>query len=441
MKKKILIYIDGDEYIRNYFSYDSFDLSKHEVVIYANKNICNKHIMLFNDRFRGYINDDPKRLVLRSWQCDMIMTRFIGKSKSFTFRFNRYGRSRREKLKILTLPFIFQIASYVLSLKLRNNKEIENVLLKEKPDLVIIPTQVASPMCLDFIDSCERYGIKTLCLIDGWDNISSKTIFPTFPSYMAVWGEQSIKHAVEIQKFPEERVYQIGTPRFESYNKMSNDKKPYDFKYIVFTGCSIAFDEVSALKILDYTLIQNGIKDIQIIYRPHPWRQKRSCFDCFIPEDFQNVQLDKQMVNFYQYSKTGDINVGIQPDLKYYPDLLNNCLFTISPLTTMIMEAAIVGKYVMVLAYDDGIHYTNPKNALNNYEHFEGVKDISAFKFCYKYEDLSNKLLEMLKLVGSEPKYNDFKDEIKYIIDQTGEKYSNKLNNIVEDIFKKVSVS
>jgi hypothetical protein len=84
--------------------------------------------------------------------------------------------------------------------------------------------------------------------------------------------------------------------------------------------------------------IQNKIKDIKIIYRPHPWRQTRKCFDYFIPEDFTNVIMDKQLINYYLANKLlGNIN-AFQPELEYYPKLLKNCLFVISPLTTMIID-------------------------------------------------------------------------------------------------------
>lgn len=434
--KKVLIYIDGDEYIRNYFTFNSLALKGVDVVIYANKNICSRHILMMHADFKGYIKGDEKRRRLRFWQCDFVMKKFITKSKSFMFRFNRYPESRRKVLGLLSLPGVSFMANFLFNALLKENPAVVSVVEKECPDLIIIPTQIASPMCLDLIDVGNRRGIKTLCLIDGWDNISSKTIFPTFPSYIAVWGDQSVDHAFSIQGFPKEKAFKIGTPRFESYTmkQPSETHKEYDFKYILFTGCAIPFDEISALKLIDHALIKNHIKDIKIVYRPHPWRQKRNCFDFFIPEDFENVILDKQMVNYYQCSQIGYTGNGIQPSLKYYPDLLGQCLFTISPLTTMIVEAALAGKYVMTLAYDDGVHYTNPRNALNNYEHFEGIEKISAFKFCYNFEDIPGNLLQLINLITSSAVTCDFKQEIKYIIDPSGDKYADKLNNVVDEI-------
>ena len=140
------------------------------------------------------------------------------------------------------------------------------------------------------------------------------------------------------------------------------------------------------------------------------------------------------MDQYYYCTKIIGVNYAIQPSLEYYPWLLKNCMFTISPLTTMIIEAAIMNKYVLTLAYDDGYHYTNPLNALKNYEHFIGIEKISAFKFCYNFDDLTNIFLSLLKDIEQNSQPKNVKEEFKYIIEIDNEKYSEKLNKILKKI-------
>ena len=41
------------------------------------------------------------------------------------------------------------------------------------------------------------------------------------------------------------------------------------------------------------------------------------------------------------------------PDLKYYPKLLNDCLFAMGGLTTMLIEASIFDKIYLAIGFDD----------------------------------------------------------------------------------------
>jgi len=438
MKKKILIYIDDDVYIRNYFTYDSFKLPKYDVVFYANRSVTRKYFLESLPNFKGYTNTSAWRTILRfNLQCNLQMMKYINRSKSFRFRLNRYPPRVKYLLKILNLPIIRNIAMITIHVLLGANRQIKAILKKERPDLVIIPSQIVDATSLDIIHLCNEMSIKTLSLIDGWDNISSKTIFPDLPTYLGVWGEQSRDHAVKIQGIKKSKIFSVGTPRFEPYlRKQRTLKKPYDFNYVLFTGCSLAFDELSALKSLDLCLTKNGIKDVKIVYRPHPWRQKRKCFDYFIEADFKHVVMDQQIKEYYYYLKhMGTIYAtALQPPLEYYPGLLKNALFTISPLTTMIIEAAIMNKYVLTLAYDDGYHYTNPKNALQYYEHFKGIEEVSAFKFCYDSKDLSTIFLSLLKSMRGKTVLSNFHKEIDYYISLYPDKYSKKLQEIISRI-------
>ena len=60
------------------------------------------------------------------------------------------------------------------------------------------------------------------------------------------------------------------------------------------------------------------------------------------------------------------------------------------------IEAAIFNTPVLALAYDDGIHYTSPHNALREYVHFEGVENLPGFVLCHKKPCLERTFLEVL---------------------------------------------
>jgi len=76
--------------------------------------------------------------------------------------------------------------------------------------------------------------------------------------------------------------------------------------------------------------------------------QARLCDDSFDEKKFKHIILDPQVKSAY-YKK----DHGFQPDLKYYPHW-SNAEFVVATPTTMLMEALVCHKQVLLLAYDDG---------------------------------------------------------------------------------------
>ncbi len=443
-KKKVLIYIDSDVYVRNHFTENTFDLKNYEKVIYANENILKKYILEKYDEFKGYVKTTEKYQKILKLRKYLVNKKHFNKSKSFKFKYYHNWNKKGIKFKIrdkifgfMTFKPIYKSVLFFVDKFIGHNKEMKKILEEEKPDLVMMPFKDISLIQEDIIKLCKKKNIKTLSLIDGWDNVSSKTIFLEKTDFIAVWGEQSVKHAIDIHDYKKEQIFKIGTPRFDFYYfyKHNMDNPIFNFKYVIFTGCYVPYDEITPLKILDQYLIDNNIKDIKIIYRPHPFRAPRDCFDYFIEEDFENVLLDKQIKGYYYFLKNNYVKKyedAASPSLKYYPRLLKDSLFVISPLTTMIIEAAIMKKRVLTIAYDDKIHYTNPKDVLENYEHFEGIENIKSFEMCYDIKNLTTKFEEMLNNENAE---SDFDEDLKYIIERPEKKYSERLEDLIDKIF------
>ena len=75
-------------------------------------------------------------------------------------------------------------------------------------------------------------------------------------------------------------------------------------------------------------------------------------------------------------------------ELNYYPRLLVNMEFMICPLSSMLIEGQIFSKKVFVLAYDDGVHPTNPKAMYSAYEHLHGIERLKNVRMVFDVNDL-----------------------------------------------------
>ena len=92
----------------------------------------------------------------------------------------------------------------------------------------------------------------------------------------------------------------------------------------------------------------------KIIYRYHPFRQRRNKFNL----KWKNIIIDPQLV---ENSKLKGRN---WPNLEYYPSLIKNCQFVVGGFTTMLLETTIFYKKFIAIGYDDGKSLLNQKKML-----------------------------------------------------------------------------
>jgi hypothetical protein len=209
---------------------------------------------------------------------------------------------------------------------------------------------------------------------------------------------------------------------------------PYPFKYILFAGYSWPFDELSALKVLDDAMTelnQTLPEPLKIVYRPHPWRFKRSCPDMFYPENFRNVVLDLQLVEHY-YNKTPE--GYYQPALDYYPNLLINCEMAVGGLTSLMIEVCICRKKIVALAYDDGVHLANPANAIQHNKHYEGVYELPNLFFVEKASELADVFKQTLLKRDSDIDWVKQAEKVQYYHYHDHRSYQQRVKSLMAHV-------
>jgi hypothetical protein len=226
----------------------------------------------------------------------------------------------------------------------------------------------------------------------------------------------------------------LGTPRFDQYFQQRNSdlRSKFDFKYILFVGTALAFDEASVLQKLNEII--SGHSDIfrlvKIIYRPHPWRQGN---DSIAGKHLDNVLIDPQMLKAYA---DNDSSRDIQPDLSYYPSLLKNAEFVIGGLTSMLIEALIFRKRFMALVYDDGKNLTSQHNVYKYYTHFRGLSSVEAISFC---DDIDKLQYVFIDTWMARSNVNEEKVDLqrRYFYFDDGRTYSQRLSDLCNVIMDK----
>ena len=447
--KNLVIVISSDNFVRNYITTNAFlELKKEFNCTYLISDSVS-HLAQFNSKDKvfcyGY---DKEKLQTYYNLFNLMMRRYKDKSKSFRFRIERFdylfAKKNNEsnfifvlktlrkflvrfKNNILSNKFIFPYYFNFINKKIQPNNEIYKKIKEIDPVLILLPTSAHDPECLDLVEISNQLNKPLLFLVDNWDNLSSKSIMTQLPSNIAVWGQQSFEHATQIQGFSKHQISCIGTPRFDNYFALRNKKlkNMFDFKYILFVGTTLEFDEAGAIKKLNSIVSNNPniFKGVKILYRPHPWRQGR---DTIVGMNLEFVIIDPQLID--QYTKKNPTG-HFQPPLSYYPSLLQNADIVIGGLSSMLIEALIFKKCFAAIVYNDKKNLTSPHNVLKNYEHFQGLDSIQAVKFLSDYSSFEKDFI----MFWNHRNLVDF-DEVdvrrRYYCFDDSRKYSERLNDL-----------
>lgn len=362
------------EKIRNCKSISKFQISKKENIHqYWNRiNIWRQRsrAISFKARILEYFRIDFKRFNINETGFLKFLI-FLKKILKFFYDIIQFLI-----FNIISYGFFYEFIKKFYISNLEINKSLINCLEKKNIDLIVNPTSAHNSISIDLLRISKTKKIKSLFIIDNWDNLSNKIYFDEKPNYILCWGQQSKIHARKIHDI-NRNIESIGSARFDQYFKKRKNKlkKIYKHKYILFLGASFKWNEKEALIILDNLIKKNKkkYKGIRIIYRPHPKVNWRIWFK---QDEFQNILIDKQIKNT-KYREW--------PDLDYYPKLLSNCLFVVGSLTSMLIESTIFYKRYLALSYNDNISLMNQSYVLKTRLH---LKEINRLKNIYLCKDI-----------------------------------------------------
>lgn len=116
-----------------------------------------------------------------------------------------------------------------------------------------------------------------------------------------------------------------------------------------------------------------------------------------------------------------------------YPTLLSGAVFVIGPLTTMLVEALICGTQVLAIAYDDGLRYASPRNALKYYRHFDGIENIQGLHFSHDKQSLCGDLRGLMASPPPIPRA-EILASLQYFIHNDAISYAQRLRAVIDEV-------
>jgi len=442
------IFIDHDSTIRHFIKTQVF-----------RKIEANFDTIFFFPDYRRRVNTKVESLGLGCYQTIPVdsmrafrMRRFSQVAALNNIR-NRVGEDKKAELaryrlilkrnyyfhRIKSLEGIFQIYTKWMRRALGDYEELERAIVKSKIDLIIHPTVLEGLFVNDLIRLGKKYDIPTIYLMNSWDNPSTKALMLGHPDKLLVWGQQTKQHAIQFLQLKESAIVCAGSAQFSVYRQEPEISRDHyrqlvnigkDVPLICYAGSSRGMNEMKHLEELDRIIDEKRLT-FKVLYRPHPWKLPHEAEEEFSSYCFRNIVFDCSSEENYRRLIRGDRPDIDLIDYKYENVVLRSIDALISPLSTMLLEAAILG--IPIAAY-------KPKNSDEGSPRFAIDQDRIALAECYKIlapiicggiEELPETLIQLGSRINDKNYRKDLKKKSTFFV-EAGVDYADVLQGVVE---------
>jgi len=411
MRIRIGIFIGSEFHARSLIESGVLNslINEFEVTVLTKPSLKMNFITKFSNLNLIELNSQKKMENLFNLHLKLGTVRYFKRSNSYKFRIKRYilgdyypEQNLKAKIKwllkttikainmflrfVISRTYFFSIIQkeYISSIELLVNR---NVFI-DKFDLLLSWCQSSEPTALAPIVFGQKYGIPNMVVVDNWDNLSSKSIFPLEPDNLVCFGNQSVDFARRIQNFNNCKIYPIGSARFEVYRDVIGGNIDLEPKDYLYAGSSIALEDEEVLSILHDYSISLG-RDKAFRYRRHPYPQGPVI----------NIQSWKEKFSSIKFEDTEFLD-----SLENTRNSLSRSKVLIAMPTTFVLEGLLCGIPTILLSLRSEKIRTNSENMLQNLEHLFGIESIKTIK-------VARKPSEIIDFVNS---YTDIR-KIEYI--------------------------
>ena len=452
--KKGFVFIYGSEVVLRFITTDAFSVLERTfdityVVLRSSELVGEGQLEGGEGSIRRkvrWIPFDGERTRRWSELFDVSCIYYKERSSSFQVRYEEQARqnpARMAHLETLAQPGVYEEHRAALEQEMGLHPDILELVVRERPDFFVLPSALLDYLTDDVLLIAQALAIPTLMLVLGWDNLSSKGLIYHQPALLGVWGEQSRRHAVEVQGVPPERVQVIGAPQYEDfYPDSSVDRSalrtrlgvPPVGRLIVFAGTFRLFDETEVLKQIDNAIEAGVLPAMHVFYRPHPWRVSRLSEDNFLDHSWRHVTMDPEMVDTYGVAKDGKETVT--PDnfmfrLNHLAGVYQAADAVVSPMSTMLLEALLFGLPTMAVAFGDGKHSWSA-DKVSRMLHFKELYEVQGLIVCRRRDDIFRQLDELISRIGDDAFSATLRNSTGYFVHRDGQSYAERVVPLVE---------
>jgi SAM-dependent methyltransferase len=200
-----------------------------------------------------------------------------------------------------------------------------------RPDVVIAHTSLYEGLEAETFKAAKRLRIPTIAQIASWDSATSKGPMLIESDVVAVWGEASRAHLVERHGFAPACVVVTGPCHMDAYAEPGPTFPVEAAPTILFVGTTVAYfaeEQELVARIGQWA----DARRVHVWYRPHPRMLATPLRVTFR----HNVIVDRD---------------GLDTPPAAYRRLLARAACVVTAFSTMVIEAALMGKPSLLVAF------------------------------------------------------------------------------------------
>lgn len=458
MKKKALVFIDHDLIVRHFIKSGAFrELEQgYDVTYIFNVDNSTEKKWLFTDvdglGLRSVLRTGITRARLGSWHKLFSASVLRNQRGTRNYRPRKElmteisGRWHTEYYALLSLPGIYPLFRRRFLARQGIYQPLADLIREQKPDIVFHPTILAGYYVNELPFICKATNIPLVMLMNSWDNPSVKALGTSYPDKLVVWGEQTRRHAIEYMRMPEQDVLSFGAAQFQIYREPVKEsgaelramfKVPEGLPILLYGGASKGAHESRYLKLLDDLIETGAIPPCHVIYRPHPWRGELGEGEIsFFDLGCRHISMDPFMEPYYRRATTtGQFGIEMA-DYTITRKLLHLVSAVISPLSTILLEATMLGKPVLMFfpQQDMGKKGGRHTQLALNMVHFADFWEKPGVNVCDSETEFAEKCCLLMAQANDPAIHEELQRHASHFLVMDGPSYGERVRQLADQL-------
>lgn len=445
-KKRIGLFIGSDFHARSIVESGVLDalIIDYEVVVFTSLKIRVNFLARFSEL--NFVEFEASRKVnkLFSQYLALGSARYMNRSNSFRFRIKRYvlgdyyesrrllgqfiwaGKSSLKALRVVIRILIGKSPFFIHKEKVYFKELTKQFNLSELEllsfNILISWSQNAEPSAIASILLGKKIKVPSMVVVDNWDNLSSKSIFPLEPNALICFGQQSVNFTHSIQKFNDCKIYPIGSARFEVYRGVIEGSEKKEPRQILYAGSSIAAEDLEILELLENYYSTNNL-DINFKYRRHPYPQG--------PE----LNLDDLHLKFPRLFKPGQVLPSrVLESLEQTKEELRSTKILVAMPTTFLLEGVLCNIPTILISFESKKVRTSSRMMIEELEHLKGIENVQNISLVNN----SIELFATLTRLSTSSNLVQDNSELNHFVNWESKSFLQKFIETIEEIAKPV---
>ncbi len=453
MKRRILVFLDHPIIVRHFVDSGAFSAIEkaHDVLIVAppedHKRIQGADLSAIpEDRLVRIPECRPRSAIwTRIFQIEMLRNRGAGQARALADHHRMaIGPKAFLLYSVLGLPLVWPLYRRYLLAKMEGlrNRPLEELIAREKPDVVLHPTVLAGVFINDLVDICRARGVPLVGIMNSWDNPSTKRAVVGHLDWLLVWGQQTKEHAIRYMGMKPDSVVRFGAAQLDLYREAPRTPRERtravyglapDTRLLLYAGSSKGSDEFQHLKYLEDAIEAGELPDVLVVYRPHPWGDCGKDGGRIAAQNWKHVRFEASMAGYIEAARGGPQPITT-PDYRDTHDILAATDILVSPVSTILLEASLNGipNICLIDDVDESSWFLEVSTRL---EHLREYFDTPEFLVARNVSQMVPRVRDALALLDDDASALRIKNAARYFVDTFDAPYPERLRYFVEDLF------